>query len=157
MIDLAAKIIKREEESNIFKSRPYYCSNGYPSIGWGFRIPGTGQHDPLPDVEMNMHEGNRMLDERIKVSIKTLENNLDTAKAFKNANDARKAIMLSMVHQVGIYGFLKFKRFIAAASSGNYDKAADEMIYSSAYKDSPNRWKRQAQVMRTGSIDGVYS
>jgi len=152
--DLCLKIIMREEESNIFKPKPYYCSEGYPTYGWGFRI--GNKHERLPNIEITREDGDKKLLSLVETAISSLERNQDTAAAFNNANDERKAIMVSMVYQLGMYGFLKFKKFIRCANMKNWAGAADEMMDSLAAKQAPNRFKRQSDVIRTGSVEGVY-
>lgn len=71
-------------------------------------------------------------------------------------NDARKAIMLSIVYQIGIYGALKFKKMLAAMESADFGRAADEMLNSLAARQTPVRWKRNAEQMRTGETCDYY-
>lgn len=145
------KILMREEG---FREDPYYCSEGVPTYGWGFAIGKKG--DPLPNIKITREDADKKLLSMIDTIYSSLERNQDTAKAFDNCNDDRKAIMGSMVFQLGMYGLLKFKSFLRCATAKNWAGAADEMKDSLAYRQTKNRWQRQSDVMRTGSIEGIY-
>ena len=71
-------------------------------------------------------------------------------------NYARYSIMESMCYQLGVTGFMGFKNMVAAIKAGDWNKAADEALDSKwARKDTPERAKRHAEVLRTGTLD-VY-
>lgn len=108
VIDLAVKIISLDEG---FRDDPYYCSEGYPTIGYGFRIEGTGKHDPLPaGMHISRVEADVKLRNMIQQCEKTISSNPDLNPAFAKCNDYQKAVVLSIAHQIGIYGLLKFKK-----------------------------------------------
>ena len=154
--EYAAKIIKFEEENNQFKSRPYRCSEGYPTIGWGFRIAGTSKGDPLPEnLVMSVEIGNNELNVKINEYIEYLSRHPLTKPAWDQMNDDRRAVMLSMVHQVGEAGILAFKGFLRAAEAGDFGLAAYEMYDSKAYRQSTNRWTRQAIAMASGEVSSI--
>lgn len=154
-IDLAMLILERDEG---FEPEPYFCTEKYPTIGHGFRIPGTGRYDPLPKgMRMSHAESMEKLRNVIELHDKTLRNNADTAKSYGAANDVQKAVMLSMVHQLGIYGVLKFKKFIAAMAEQNYPGAAKQALDSLAARQTPNRWKRNAAMIESGNLHDYYT
>ncbi len=105
--ELATTILKSEEG---WREKPYYCSENYPTIGYGFRI--GERYSPLPDRTMSREEGDKKLSEWIEAFTYSLSGNADTKLAFNNCNYDRQAIMISMVYQLGMYGLLKFKKFI---------------------------------------------
>ena len=144
--ELARKILKREES---WKEKPYYCSKGYPTIGYGFKI--GKRHEPLPDIVMSISEGDKKLDEWLENIIYSLNGNADTARAYNNCSFERQAIMISMAYQLGMYGILKFKKFIGACNDKDWNRAAEQMLDSLAARQAPNRFKRQTDVMRSGS------
>jgi len=153
--EYAAKIIKFEEENNQFKDTPYRCSEGYPTIGWGFRIAGTSKGDPLPNITMTIEHGNFQLEKMINSYVGYLSAHPLTKPSWDRMNDDRRSVMLSMVHQVGEAGILAFKGFLRAAESGDFGLAAYEMYDSKAYRQSTNRWTRQAIVMASGEVSSI--
>ena len=68
-------------------------------------------------------------------------------------NRARYAVLISMVFQLGGRGFRKFKNFINAVKEFDWNTAADEMLKSRAYNQTPQRWLRASQAMRTGVFE----
>jgi GH24 family phage-related lysozyme (muramidase) len=154
-LEFATKIIKLEEESNVFKPKPYYCSKFYPTIGWGFLLINT-PHAPLPDVTMTIEEGNAKLERLVGSFYKNLSTHIDTAVAFNKLNDARQAIILSACYQLGFVRLLGFKQMWIALFAGDYNKAALEMLDSEVAREIPIRWHRNAEQMRTGELNVYY-
>ncbi len=64
--------------------------------------------------------------------------------------ETRRAVILSMVFQVGGAGFRKFKKFIAAVKDRDFRTASIEMMDSLAAKQTPARWERASYAMREG-------
>ena len=78
-------------------------------------------------------------------------------------DEVRYAVIISMAFQLGGGGLRKFKGFIAAVKDGDYDRAADEMLYANVaaktqsawYKQTPERCQGQAGMMRYGNWGGA--
>ena len=150
-IQISAGMLAKEEG---FRAKPYYCSEDYVTIGYGEKI--GGKYEPLPDVTTTEPEAYRKMLKMIEVNEKTLLNNPDLYRCYFHLNDARKAVILSIVYQIGIYGLLKFKKLLAALETASYDKAADEMLNSLAARQTPKRWLRNAEQMRSGELNAFY-
>lgn len=147
VLDIATNIIKFEEG---WRERPYYCSAGYPTIGYGFKIGDKGA--PLPDFRISRQVGDVWLRDLIQQIVKSIR------AMYPDAGEYRQAVIISMIYQLGITGFSRFEKTIQFIEEGNYSKAASEMLNSKwARKDSPARATRQAQVFARNSIQGVYS
>ena len=75
--------------------------------------------------------------------------------------ETRAAVILSMVFQMGGGGVRKFKNFIAAVKSGDFDTASDEMLFANVetkrqsawFKQTPDRCQRAADAMRHGYFE----
>lgn len=153
-LDLAIQIISIDEG---FRDSPYYCTSGYPTIGYGFRISGLGRHDPLPvDMRVSLRDADSKLRDLVEATAQTISNNPDISRAFDRANDVRKAVILSVAHQLGVYGLLKFKRFLSAMDSGNYQEAGKQLLNSLAAQQTPNRWARNAAMVVSGVLQSYY-
>ena len=63
------------------------------------------------------------------------------------------AVLVSMVFQLGGRGVRKFKNFIVAVKDQDWEKAADEMMNSLAARQTPERWERASEAMRTGVFE----
>ena len=76
-------------------------------------------------------------------------------------NETRFAIIVSMVFQMGGAGVRKFKNFVKAVKTEDWDTAAEEMIYANPkvkrhskwYTQTPERCLRAAAAMRAGSFE----
>lgn len=137
---LARKIIAAEEG---WRDQPYYCSEGYPTIGYGFKLAGKG--DPLPNFVLPRAAGDAWLD----ALILSIEHTM--AAKLTRLNAARSAVIVSMCYQLGIQGVLQFKRMWAAIDRQDWQSAADEMLDSRWAKQTPERAQRHAQIMRIGT------
>ena len=60
----------------------------------------------------------------------------------------RRDVLIEMCFQLGAGGVSKFKRFLAALESHQWDKAADEMLDSKWSQQTPARAQELAEVMR---------
>lgn len=150
-IEISGRMLKKEEG---FRAKPYLCSEGYPTIGYGEKI--GDKYEALPNIETTEPEAYKKMLAMNEVNEKTFLNNPDLYRCYFHLNDARKAVMLSIAYQIGIYGVLKFKKMLGALENANYSGAADEMLNSLAARKTPTRWKRNAEQMRTGELNAFY-
>jgi len=150
-IEISGRMLKKEEG---FRAKAYYCSENFPTIGYGEKI--GDKYEPLPGIETTEPLAYRKMIGMVEVNEKKLLNNPDLYRCYFHLNDARKAVMLSIVYQIGIYGLLKFKKLLSALEVASYGKAADEMLNSLAARQTPARWKRNAEQMRSGVLNEFY-
>ena len=84
-----------------------------------------------------------------------------TDEDLSKLNDTRYAVIVSMVFQMGGAGVRKFKNFVQAVKTEDWDTAALEMIYANPktkrhskwYTQTPERCQRAADAMRRGSFE----
>lgn len=69
---------------------------------------------------------------------------------FKALNDARQAVLVSMVYQMGGQGVLDFQHALAAMRDEHWATAAVEMLDSKWARQTPKRAQRAARQMETG-------
>lgn len=151
-IDTAIKILKLDEG---FEEKPYYDTKRIPTYGHGF-VCGK-KNDPLPDISITPEESLKRLRELVAASERTMNGNPDLFAAYKNCNEAQKAVLLSMTHQLGVYGLLKFKKLLAALYRSDFNEASKQCLDSQAAKiDAPERFKRNAAMLKTGALDPYY-
>ena len=150
-IEISGRMLKKEEG---FRAKPYLCSEGFPTIGYGQKI--GDKYESLPDIETTEPEAYKKMLGMNEANEKTYLNNPDIYRCYFHLNDNRKAVMLSIAYQIGIYGVLKFKKLLAALERADYSTAADEMLNSLAARQTPARWKRNAEQMRTGELNDYY-
>ncbi len=150
-IEISGRMLKKEEG---FRAKPYLCSEGFPTIGYGEKI--GDKYEALPNITTTEPEAYKKMLATVTANEKTILNNPDLYRCYFHLNDARKAVMLSIAYQIGIYGILKFKKMLGALERADYSAAADEMLNSLAARQTPARWKRNAEQMRSGELNAYY-
>lgn len=70
---------------------------------------------------------------------------------YRELDSVRRAVIISMMHTLGVRGFSRFKRFIAAMEAKDYAKAAIEMKDSSWAIQVGKRDDRLAEMLKTGA------
>jgi lysozyme len=121
--------------------KPYVDTIGKITIGCGRN---------LTDVGISYAEAMLLLDDDIDAAVRDLAG----FPWFPPLDDVRQRVIVSMRFQMGAVGFRKFKATIAAVESGDYVKAAEQMLRSKwAREQAPLRARRLARMMATG-VDG---
>ena len=145
------EIIKFEEG---FRALPYYCSEGYVTIGYGTKLTNT-KDVPLSLFTLEVDE--TIASAFLQRDTKKCEDYLKELFFDSNTyiNYAREEVLKSMVYQLGSKGFSGFKNMIEAIRIGNWEKAAQEALESLWARQTPKRAQRHAEVLKTGKLD-VY-
>lgn len=156
LIQIATKIIQVEES---WRPRPYYCSEGYPTIGWGFKI--GGHKAPLPERVMTREEGGVILLDAIETLHHKFSTDLRTDDAYLAMSDVRKATLISMAFQLGFSGVVDtrvgFPAMWRAIRAGDWAQAKAEALDSKvAREQTPARWARNAFMLETGALHTHY-
>ena len=69
-----------------------------------------------------------------------------------NLSGPRRAVIISMLYQLGYSGVKGFKNMLYALYAGDYENAAKHMLDSKWAVQTPARAQRSAEIMRTGKI-----
>jgi GH24 family phage-related lysozyme (muramidase) len=160
-VHIAVNILVKDEFDGKYDDKPYYDTKHIPTIGHGFVCIVNGKqcrpYDPLPDQRLSEDDSLKRLRGLAEVNEKTFINNPDLFAAYKNCNDVQKATLLSMAHQLGIYGVLKFKCMLGCLYRSDFASAAKEVLDSDAARqDAPNRFQRNSSMIRTGQLHEYY-
>lgn len=136
-----------------YKEKPYIDSRGYPTVAGGILIGPKGA--PLSNYTFTVPREVGDVWKQSIVRQKTFEITKypDIVAALKKCNDARADIINSMAYQMGVTGLAGFKNTLKLIANGDFNGAATGMLNSAWAKQTPNRAKRHAQVMR----DGTYA
>lgn len=100
-----------------FRARPYKCTAGKLTIGYGRNLEGVG---------VSRDEAEDMLANDVQGAI----DNARTFYWFEGLSEGRKRAVVNMIFNLGFAGFCKFKNMIAALERGDYDTAAREACRS---------------------------
>ena len=136
-----------------YKEKPYIDSRGYPTVAGGILIGPKGA--PLSNYTFTVPRevGDIWKKSIVKQKTSEITKYPDIVAALKNCNDARADIINSMAYQMGVAGLAGFKNTLKMIANGDFNSAATGMLNSAWAKQTPNRAKRHAQVMR----DGTYA
>lgn len=111
---LRATLIRHEG----MKLKPYFCPGGKLTIGVGRNIE---------DVGITESEAMIMLGNDITRIVMEARSNFPW---YAELNDARQDVVLSMIFNLGLHGFMDFKKTIQAIACRDYDLASREMMDS---------------------------
>lgn len=137
----AAQVIMVHEG---FSSKPYKCSKGYWTQGYGRRI----------DSPNRKAVGEKQAYAWLLIDVQNAVNQLDAELPWwRDMSPVRKQVMINMVYNLGSSGIYKFKNFLAASEKGQYKKAAREILYTGAkktkyWKEVGTRAEQLSQAMR---------
>ena len=126
------------------KNKPYKDSEGFWTGGIGHKMTDTELKDCsgfIPDS---------LIDRWYDSDTAKAANSAKKYSWFKDLNEPRQAVIISMIFQMGEAGFADFKKTISFISKGNFQAAATEMLDSKWAKQTLNRAKRHTRQMRTG-------
>ena len=151
LVEICRVILQNDEG---WRSVPYYCSEGFPTIGYGFKIGNKGE--PLPEITMTLEEGRKNLYLLIDDAINTLSGHINTRHIFNQLAPVRQAVLVSMFHQLGFTGLLKFRKMWIGIEAQNYGEAANQILDSKAARQAPARFQRNAQMMLTAVLPAHY-
>ena len=145
---IAIPVIKFEEG---FRSQPYYCSGGFPTIGYGHSCSTTkGASLSTCPSYISESAASDLLSKDINSKSSCIRSYSSILSAFNAADDRRAAILISMAYQMGCSGLNKFQNFLSAMARKDWSRAKVEMLDSSWARQTPNRAIRHAEVISSG-------
>ena len=130
-LDSVVEELKKDEG---FKGMPYDDTLGFPTIGYGTKLPITKEEAEI----LLRYRLNRKVDELSKEE-----------PLFLELPQKAQEVIIKMSYQLGVGGVLKFKKMWAALRNRDFKKAAEEMLDSRWKEQTPNRAKRLADIMRS--------
>lgn len=134
MTKLEEQLIKDEG----FSSKPYKCTAGKLTIGYGRNIE---------DVGISRNEALFLLQEDIKKVKTALYAKLPF---FKNLNDGRQNALINMGFNLGVNGLMKFKNTLRLMSEGKYEEASKEVLLSEWASQVGKRANRISDQIKNG-------
>lgn len=143
----------------------YKDSEGFWTIGIGRLITKNPSYQEALGVlssytgdmtgRITQVQSEKFLTEDILRATRSIERSV-LNKTYNQLNDARRMALVNMVFQLGLSGVLGFKKMIHHLQLGNWSAVAAEALDSKWARQTPNRARRVATVIKTGSL-GVYS
>lgn len=118
--------------------KPYRCSANKLTIGVGRNLEDVGISEP---------EAHYLLENDLKSCEQVCQY---TFPWFEKLNVLRQGIIIEMVFNLGIIGFLGFKKMIKALSIQDFVGASREMLDSRWAEQVGQRANRLSMMMKTG-------
>lgn len=150
-------IIEQLKVHEGFRDNYYQCTGGKKTIGYGRNIDdnpfspldmSTLKRTEFFDIPMTEDEAEELLCADVLKVIHSIQHELP----WDELSEARKAVCINMAFQIGISGFLKFKKTLRYIQDGFYSVAAIEMLDSSWAMQTPGRAQELSYQMSTGEF-----
>lgn len=148
-MNLAVDILEIEEG---YRENPYYCSEGYPTIGIGLKIG-------IKDAPLEYYTFTVPLSVArfwLQAEVERLHSQMlrdgELEAAMRACNPVRTAVLLSMAYQLGISGLKQFKKTLNHIERYEFAEAADEMLISRWADQTPERAERHSDMMEAGEL-----
>ena len=124
------------------KLKPYTCTAGKLTIGYGRN---------LTDKGITVAEADYLLSNDINEACDNIKQVFDI-KALKDFNYDRHMVLVDMMFNLGLSGFVKFIKMIDAIIKGDWESAANEAENSLWFKQVGERAKRDVEILRKGQL-----
>jgi len=121
--------IKKDEG---FEPIPYEDTRGYPTIGYGTKLP-------IDEIEATL-----LLEKRLHDTLTDIRRNVNF---YEDLPEEAQKILLNMGYNMGVPKLMGFKKMWAALEKRDFKEAAKEMRDSLWYNQVGDRAKRLAQRM----------
>lgn len=139
-MDLDALVIELEREEG-FVPHAYQDTEGFWTIGIGTLV------DPRKNAGLTKEEARLLCRNRASIAAAAL---IAALPWVHKLSERRQHALASMVFQLGLSGFLKFEKMLAALKAERWNEAAAEALSSRWASQTPNRAKRIAQALKEG-------
>lgn len=134
-----AALIEQLKKDEGFRGKPYRCTAGKLTIGFGRN---------LDDVGISVGEAEFLLYQ----DVADVEQALNEIPGYAALDDVRQTVLANMAFNLGLTRLLKFKKMRAALRAGDFNTAATEMLDSLWARQVGTRADRLARQMRTGEL-----
>ncbi len=125
-----------------FRNTVYLDSLGKATIGYGHLL--TEEDDFEEGIQYDKSLLENLFDKDFNRSAYNAEQLLEGIDVC----DTAREVIVEMVFQLGIGGVSKFKKMFEALRNKDYNKAADEMLNSVWYRQTPSRCEELSNLMR---------
>jgi lysozyme len=143
-------LIREIKADEGFRAKVYLCSEGFPTIGYGTKLPLSDEEKGFLKDEFNItkEEADTLLKLRLEQSIRELNQLRGTI--IETLSESRREVVYNMVYQMGSKRANEFYKMWKALELKDYKTAADEMKKSRWYKQTPDRVEKLMEKMRNG-------
>ncbi len=133
-------IVEKIKKHEGFRGMPYNDTLGYPTIGYGTKLP------------IDEEEAELLLEKRLNDVRRELESRVDF---FDNLPETIQTVLLDMAYNMGVPRLFTFRRMWEAVRDRNWGKMADEMVDSLWYRQVGRRAEELVRMVRLFRPDEV--
>lgn len=126
-----AQIIEDLKRHEGFRSKPYVCTQGKWTIGYGYNL----------DAGMAEEEAAWLLERRMRNVFINLRKKIED---FGSWPPQVQRALVNMGYQMGVEGVLKFKNMLLYLDNRDYKKASEAALNSAWARQTPKRAKEVA-------------
>lgn len=134
-----------------FRSKPYVCSQGAKTIGYGFNLSDPTVRKEIGMIDSISREKADQVFEKLYARAKDDVVNYLGKKDFEKLDFERRNILIDMAYNMGGERLKTFKKMKKAIHKGNYDLAAKEMKDSLWYKQTGHRARHHVNAFKGGA------
>lgn len=132
------KVKERLRKEEGLRLKPYRCSAGKLTIGYGRNIEDNG---------ISIGEAEYLLENDVKSVIQQLNVKIPWINTL---TENRQVVLVDMAFNLGIGGLLLFKNTLAMIQRGDYEAAAKAMLQSKWATQVGSRAEALSELMRLG-------
>ncbi len=141
------------------RSKRYYDSRGFPTIGIGFNLARAGARAAIEAVGADFDRIKSGQDSLSQGQIAALlasdtRTAIEAARSlfpgFDNYESARQLVLADLAFNLGEAKLANFKRFISAVKASDWDEAAAALRSSRWFAEVGKRAIRNVKAIRTG-------
>ncbi len=139
-----------------YRDRPYLCSEGYVTIGFGTKLHNEKGHDPEQfSLVVNRDIAKAMLLNDVS-KMELALSHTSVGHIFDKLDNDRRAVILSMTYQMGVNGVLNFRKMWKALEAGNWEEAGVQALDSRWARQTASRASRHAAILAGETIRQIY-
>jgi len=124
-----------------YRTRPYVCTAGYLTIGYGRNIDQAG-------LGISEEEAAYLLKNDV---IRTIDEVRRKYPWFDDLSKAAREVTVELAFQLGAPRLALFKKMLAGLQAHDYDAAASELLDSKFARQVPARANRLFERLKAGS------
>lgn len=136
---ITEQLVKSVKEGEGLRLKPYRCTAGKLSVGYGRN---------LDDVGITESEADYLL----LNDLDRAEKDAQKLPGYDKCSQIRRDVLIEMVFNLGLPRVLGFRKMLAAISNGDYKEAAAQMLDSKWHTDVGNRADRLAWRMENDRL-----
>ena len=152
MANLVIEQLKRHEG---FRKHVYKCTAGHDTVGFGYNLDANPLAlTPYEIKEIRQTGINANVAEYLLLRhVEQIQTMLIKSFAwFETLNEARRAVLINMVFNMGLVGLFSFKNTLRMIKTGDFDGAAKGMLESKWAAQVKGRAIELAEQMRSGTF-----